>query len=65
VAVVEIGLPAATWLSAGGDGLDVLVASGPASAASSQVTMQPLPLPDAERVPLQLSRDDGRTWTAP
>lgn len=34
-ATLDSGLPAATWLSRSGDGLDLLIASGPAGAARS------------------------------
>jgi photosystem II stability/assembly factor-like uncharacterized protein len=47
--ILDSGLPAATWLSRGGDGLAVLVASGPAGAAISSdggQSWEPLDLPD-------------------
>lgn len=47
--VVDSGLPAATWMSRGGDGLELLVASGPAGAAASRdggQTWEPVDTPD-------------------
>lgn len=86
-AVLDTGLPAATWLSRSGDSLDLLIASGPAGAARSDDggrTWTPLGLPagaslveiapdapgvlytgihEGVAVHIQISRDDGRTWT--
>lgn len=47
--ILDSGLPAATWLSRGGNGFDVLVASGPAGAALSRdggQTWDQISLPD-------------------
>lgn len=49
---IDSGLTSATWLSRGGDGLEVLVASGPAGAAMST---------DAGRTWDQLDLPDGAT----
>lgn len=46
---LDIGLPAATWMSRGGDGLELLVASGPEGVAHSTdggSTWEPLDVPE-------------------
>ena len=66
-AVVDSGLPAAAWMSGGGDNLDVLIASGPAGASQSTDggrTWSELDLPDDGTTLVEVSPDDPDTLFA-